>query len=421
MMKPERKKSKVADWTEKILLLTGIAGLSVWAASNAIPAVFQNWENWVFDQELHGHTATVRDYAAAKLNDIKLNDVKQDDVKQDVERWLGRTPVARPSISNTRSPVANNIFPPAPSSQLHSEALIGRLTIPRLRLTAFVREGVSQTTLGLAAGHIPGTSLPGENGNVGVAGHRDTLFVGLKGIKPDDLVHFDTREASYVYQVQSTEVVKPQDVRVLQPGRYPELTLVTCYPFRYIGSAPDRFIVKAREVSRIPQPNALANVGPERKPQDVSPQVLPQDWPQKNESRAGDNSLSPADTLNAAHSPPKTSALTKPKTDRTTIDEDEASDAGPSGTRKINFDIYASQGRTLLPGVSVGIDKTDPIRRKVSGWLVFAPDHRTLQFRNRRVGEAVVFYGSQDGKRRELVITNVAADSATGYLLIAAQ
>src|SRR5207244_9209038 len=97
-------------------------------------------------------------------------------------------------------------------------------------------------------GHIPGTAVPGENGNVAVAGHRDTLFRGLGAIRDNDVIQFETLEGSYAYTVQSIEIVKPRDVSVLKPGRYPELTLVTCYPFNYVGSAPDRFIVKARQI-----------------------------------------------------------------------------------------------------------------------------------------------------------------------------
>ena len=99
--------------------------------------------------------------------------------------------------------------------------------------------------LGVAIGHVPGTALPGQQANVGVAGHRDTLFRGLRDIKTNDLIEFETLAGKYSYRVGSTEIVKPDDVSVLQAGSSPELTLVTCYPFNYVGSAPDRFIVKA--------------------------------------------------------------------------------------------------------------------------------------------------------------------------------
>jgi sortase A len=127
--------------------------------------------------------------------------------------------------------------------------LLGRLTIPRLNLTEMVREGAQESTLSLALGHIPGTALPGQRGNVGVAGHRDKIFRGLRDVQKDDLIRFETLDGTYLYRVQETEIVMPDQVSVLRASQHPELTLVTCYPFYYVGSAPQRFIVKAREVS----------------------------------------------------------------------------------------------------------------------------------------------------------------------------
>jgi LPXTG-site transpeptidase (sortase) family protein len=114
-----------------------------------------------------------------------------------------------------------------------------------------VREGTGDETLDIALGHIAGTALPGQDGNVAVAGHRDRLFRGLKDIAPGDQIVFETPAAKFAYQVEGTQIVKPTDVGVLKAGVYPELTLVTCYPFTYIGSAPDRFIVKARQIAQL--------------------------------------------------------------------------------------------------------------------------------------------------------------------------
>ncbi len=139
--------------------------------------------------------------------------------------------------------------------------MVGRLTIPRLNLTAMVREGDKETTLSLALGHIPGTALPGQNGNVGVAGHRDALFRGLRNVKKDDVIRFETVRGDYLYQVEETEIVKPEEVSVLKPGPHSELTLVTCYPFYFVGSAPDRFIVKARAITSAPAPKSYPHSG----------------------------------------------------------------------------------------------------------------------------------------------------------------
>jgi sortase A len=185
-------------WAEKVLLAAGIAGIGIWIIANLASTAFQHWQNSVFERE----------------------------------RQAG--PVAR--NGNRRLPFA-------------SGSLVGRLAVPRLHLRAMVRENDGEGTLSLGLGHIPGTALPGQSGNVGVAGHRDTLFRGLKSIRKNDLIEFQTLDSSYTYRVEDTLVVKPENLGALEPGSYAELTLVTCYPFGYVGPAPDRFIVKARQVS----------------------------------------------------------------------------------------------------------------------------------------------------------------------------
>jgi sortase A len=127
--------------------------------------------------------------------------------------------------------------------------LIGRLSVPRLQMAAMVREGVDQTTLGLAIGHIPQTPLPGQTGNVGVAGHRDTFFRDLQNLHSGDKIQFVTADADFEYEVESLMVVEPANVAVLATSADNVLTLVTCYPFTYVGTAPKRFVVRARQVS----------------------------------------------------------------------------------------------------------------------------------------------------------------------------
>lgn len=126
---------------------------------------------------------------------------------------------------------------------------LGRLEIPRLGLSVVVLHGVESETLQVAAGHVPGTPLPGSPGNTAIAGHRDTFFRGLKDIRTDDLILFRTSERTYEYSVEATEIVDPLDTRVIESRARPELTLITCYPFYFVGSAPDRFVVKARPLS----------------------------------------------------------------------------------------------------------------------------------------------------------------------------
>jgi sortase A len=112
-----------------------------------------------------------------------------------------------------------------------------------------VREGIDRNTLQLAIGHIPATALPGQAGNVGVAGHRDTFFRGLKDLRTKDEIQFSTSSGDFKYVVESLIVVEPDNVGVLAPSSENVLTLVTCYPFSYIGTAPKRFVVRARQVS----------------------------------------------------------------------------------------------------------------------------------------------------------------------------
>jgi sortase A len=125
------------------------------------------------------------------------------------------------------------------AAPLREGDLFGRLEVPRLNMSVMVMEGISARTLRLGAGHIPGTVL-------GIAAHRDTFFQPLKDIKKDDKILFTTVDGTSEFQVVATKIVKPTDTYVLEELEPRNtLTLVTCYPFHYIGPAPKRFIVQA--------------------------------------------------------------------------------------------------------------------------------------------------------------------------------
>jgi sortase A len=126
--------------------------------------------------------------------------------------------------------------------------LIGRLQIPKLDVSSVILEGVGSQTLRVALGHVPGTSLPGQPGNVVIAGHRDSFFRSLRKIEICDEVSIDTTARTYYYQVRSFEVVDPRNVNALRFHDKNELTLITCYPFYYVGPAPKRFVVHAEPV-----------------------------------------------------------------------------------------------------------------------------------------------------------------------------
>jgi sortase A len=129
-----------------------------------------------------------------------------------------------------------------------TNGLIGRIEIPRLLLSAVVVEGIGNATLRRAVGHIPGTALPGQPGNVGISGHRDTFFRPLKDLQIKDQIQFSTLKGNFKYEVESLRVVEPNNVGVLARSGENVLTLVTCYPFYYVGPAPKRFVVRARQV-----------------------------------------------------------------------------------------------------------------------------------------------------------------------------
>jgi sortase A len=126
---------------------------------------------------------------------------------------------------------------------------LGRIEISSIDLTAMIMEGIDGRTLRHAVGHIPGTPLPGQRGNVALAGHRDTFFRDLRNIHKDDEITLMTLHGTYSYRVDSTQVVEPQDVKVLAATADDFLTLVTCYPFYFVGPAPRRFIVRAHKIS----------------------------------------------------------------------------------------------------------------------------------------------------------------------------
>lgn len=126
--------------------------------------------------------------------------------------------------------------------------VLGELQVPRLGLSAIVIQGDSAALLRRAVGHLSNSALPGELGNVALAGHRDTFFRPLRDIRVGDEIRLKTAQHVFEYRVDSIEVVAPTDIRVLKSSAGHELTLLTCFPFHFVGPAPKRFVVRASEV-----------------------------------------------------------------------------------------------------------------------------------------------------------------------------
>lgn len=160
--------------------------------------------------------------------------------------------IARPPAGSDKNLPAP-LVPPAPSeadpARIEKPApegsLLGRIEIGAIGLSAMILEGTDTKTLRRSVGHIPRTALPGKQGNVAIAGHRDTFFRGLRNILKDDEITLTTLNGTYRYRVYSTQVVEPEDIWVLDRSDDAILTLVTCYPFYFVGPAPQRFIVRA--------------------------------------------------------------------------------------------------------------------------------------------------------------------------------
>jgi sortase A len=209
-------------WIERLLLLIGLVCLGTVAYA-------------YFD-------ARFTEREEGRRLDTAIREHRQDAASRSAER-----PAERPAAETDSFAALAAAEPAAP--KLEEGALVGRLEIPRLGLSAIVLEGVEARTLRRGAGHIPGTALPVQNGNVGIAGHRDSFFRALKDIGKNDIITMITPEGTYRYEVEWTRIVMPDDTEVLDDPGKPALTLVTCYPFYYVGSAPKRFIVRAVRVA----------------------------------------------------------------------------------------------------------------------------------------------------------------------------
>ncbi len=243
-----------------LLLLVGLFSLGYYCYTLVDQNLYEGYQNWAFDHEIAGG------------GPVEFSDYLRQATPLG---WILGRGEAVPSSAVQKAVEPNH---PAPENAPAFGSVLGRIIVPRLHIEAVVREGVSSSVLSTAVGHVPATALAGRPGNFAIAAHRDTLFRALKDIQTGDLVKFQGPDRSYTYEVVSTRIVKPTEVSVLRPdGALPSgalqkisfepgssqlITLITCYPFYYVGSAPERFIVQGRLVAGNAAQPAQARAGP---------------------------------------------------------------------------------------------------------------------------------------------------------------
>jgi len=160
-----------------------------------------------------------------------------------VAQWSGRRELAR-AVQEETIVVRKPGTVPEPAAA--PGTVLGQFDVPRLGLSYVLLEGTDARTLNRSVGHVEGTGLPGSAGNISIAGHRDRHFRKLEWIQRDDQIVLTSRDgAHYVYRVEWSRVFKPGDIQVLDASHGPAITLITCFPFEYVGSAPLRLVVRA--------------------------------------------------------------------------------------------------------------------------------------------------------------------------------
>lgn len=162
-----------------------------------------------------------------------------------LESYLGQNSAER----NFHTPPTHIVRTKFPA--LRSGDTVAKLSIPRLGTQLYVVEGDDEADLRRGPGHMPGTAFPGTRGNSVIAGHRDTHFRVLKDIRKGDDIVVETSAGQFLYRVHDTSIVPPSNTSALQPSAGPELHLITCYPFYYVGNAPKRFVVDARLAGQV--------------------------------------------------------------------------------------------------------------------------------------------------------------------------
>jgi sortase A len=208
---------KIVSWTQRLLFILGLFLITICVAAYVHQKILSQAQLERFDS-LRGQTPVQR---TDRL-------VTESDFAVDFRLWSAKR------IAEYEDSLAQHVAPP-----------LAVLHISKFDLRVPVLEGTDELTLNRGVGHIADTARPDEEGNIGIAGHRDGFFRVLKDISSGDTIELQTTRATDHYIVDQIVLVRPDDVSVLQPGSVRSLTLVTCYPFYFIGSAPQRYIVHA--------------------------------------------------------------------------------------------------------------------------------------------------------------------------------
>lgn len=214
----QRRTQLVLRWSRYLFFIVGILALSYCAFVRLDARLYQAYQTWRFERALKGSKPAIG--SVEQLHPSPLPALAEADRARAESFGID---------GRTGSP-------------------LGRIEISTIGLAAMIAEGTDGKTLRRAVGHIPGTALPGQQGNVAIAGHRDTFFRGLRNIHEDDEITLTTLNGTYRYRVDFTKVVQPEDIAVLDHSDDAILTLVTCYPFNFVGAAPKRFVVRAHRL-----------------------------------------------------------------------------------------------------------------------------------------------------------------------------
>jgi len=242
---------------ERLFFIAGLLALGIYGGARIYSTAYQSYAAYSFDRQLSGRPVSILGFLSHVIGIKKSESAATAPKTVDGARLLRDMVYAPEFVPENKGFSAGRLRDYRKAPNPASGSVLGRLEIPSLDLSVMMVEGTNGWMLNRAVGHIEGTALPGQNGNVGIAGHRDGFFRPLKDIDRNDTITLTTLYGRFTYQVKAVKVVKPKDVKVLSSTSKPTMTLVTCYPFYYVGDAPDRYVVTA-ELIKSESPSEVA-------------------------------------------------------------------------------------------------------------------------------------------------------------------